>query len=113
MDSDAKVLEAVALLRQAGRMDLLKEEALVPGRPACRASAGVAAAVAACSLPRAAGGLQVRGVAWGGGREGWEGCVRGGQREGREAWVWAGIPKGFPRGGATGFPRELGFSSTR
>ncbi|KAJ1137801.1 hypothetical protein NDU88_004197 [Pleurodeles waltl] len=59
MDVDAKVLEAVALLKQAGRMDLLKEEALVPGRPARRASAGVAAAVAACSPLRAVGGSQV------------------------------------------------------
>ncbi|KAJ1089132.1 hypothetical protein NDU88_002283 [Pleurodeles waltl] len=58
MDSDAKVLEAVALLKQAGRMDLLKEEALVPGRPARRASAGVATAVADCSPPHAAGGLE-------------------------------------------------------
>ncbi|KAJ1126240.1 hypothetical protein NDU88_004648 [Pleurodeles waltl] len=47
MEMEAKVLEAVALLRQAGRMDLLKEGAL-----ARRASAGVAAAVGACSLPR-------------------------------------------------------------
>ncbi|KAJ1089169.1 hypothetical protein NDU88_002320 [Pleurodeles waltl] len=39
-------MEALALLRQAGRMDLVKEEALVPGRPVCRASARVAAAVA-------------------------------------------------------------------
>ncbi|KAJ1148270.1 hypothetical protein NDU88_001107 [Pleurodeles waltl] len=60
MDADAKVLETVALLRQAGRMDLLREEALAPGRPARRASAGVTAAVAAYSPPRAIGGLQVR-----------------------------------------------------
>ncbi|KAJ1149699.1 hypothetical protein NDU88_002504 [Pleurodeles waltl] len=65
MELDAKVLEAVALLKQAGRMDLLREEALAPGRPARRASAGVAAAVAACSPPRPAGGAQVRGVARG------------------------------------------------
>ncbi|KAJ1129025.1 hypothetical protein NDU88_007396 [Pleurodeles waltl] len=58
MEKDAKVLEALALLKQAGRMDLLREEALVPGRPARRASAGVAAAVAACSPPRPAGGAQ-------------------------------------------------------
>ncbi|KAJ1125419.1 hypothetical protein NDU88_003851 [Pleurodeles waltl] len=60
MDVDKNVLEAVALLRQAGRMDLLREEALAPGRPARRASAEVAAAVAACSPPRASGIVKVR-----------------------------------------------------
>ncbi|KAJ1174333.1 hypothetical protein NDU88_006155 [Pleurodeles waltl] len=65
MDVDAKVLEAVALVKQASRTDLLREEALVPGHPARRASAGVAAAVAASSPPRATGGSQVRGVARG------------------------------------------------
>ncbi|KAJ1161002.1 hypothetical protein NDU88_001491 [Pleurodeles waltl] len=44
MESEKKVLEAVALLRQAGRLDLLKEGALAPTRLARRASAGVAAA---------------------------------------------------------------------
>ncbi|KAJ1217892.1 hypothetical protein NDU88_005479 [Pleurodeles waltl] len=57
---DPKVQEALALLRQAGRLDLVKTEALAPGRPARRASAGVAAAVAACSPPRPADGAQVR-----------------------------------------------------
>ncbi|KAJ1154850.1 hypothetical protein NDU88_007593 [Pleurodeles waltl] len=65
MEMDAKVLEALALLQQAGRMDLVKEEALAPGRPARRASAGVAAAVTACSPPRRAGRAQVRGIARG------------------------------------------------
>ncbi|KAJ1185836.1 hypothetical protein NDU88_002623 [Pleurodeles waltl] len=58
MVMDSKVLEALALLQQAGRMDLVKEEALAPGCPARRASAGVAAAVAACSMLRLAGGAQ-------------------------------------------------------
>ncbi|KAJ1131997.1 hypothetical protein NDU88_010327 [Pleurodeles waltl] len=44
MAQDAKVWEALALLQQAGRMDLVREEALAPGHPARRASAGVAAA---------------------------------------------------------------------
>ncbi|KAJ1197594.1 hypothetical protein NDU88_001451 [Pleurodeles waltl] len=65
MEADPKVLEAVTLLRQAGRLDLLKEGALEPGRPARRASAGVAAAVAACSPPRVA--EKVSGVSKGAG----------------------------------------------
>ncbi|KAJ1099458.1 hypothetical protein NDU88_004559 [Pleurodeles waltl] len=56
MEQDPKILEAVALLRQVGRLDLLVEGALAPERPARRASAGVAAAVAACSPPRSSGG---------------------------------------------------------
>ncbi|KAJ1208490.1 hypothetical protein NDU88_003875 [Pleurodeles waltl] len=71
--SEDKVRRALALLEQAGRTDLLKPEALV----ACPASAGVAAAVMACSPPcaetsvcqvrregRAAGGMRRRGAAW-------------------------------------------------
>ncbi|KAJ1206861.1 hypothetical protein NDU88_002254 [Pleurodeles waltl] len=38
-----KVQQALALLREAGRLDLLVPEALMPGRPVRRASAGVAA----------------------------------------------------------------------
>ncbi|KAJ1142159.1 hypothetical protein NDU88_008486 [Pleurodeles waltl] len=60
MESEAKVREALALLRQAGRLDLLKEGALAPTRPARRASAGVAAMVAACSPPRVAARGKVR-----------------------------------------------------
>ncbi|KAJ1176109.1 hypothetical protein NDU88_001392 [Pleurodeles waltl] len=56
MEQDPKILEAVALLRHACRLDLLVEGALAPERPARRASAGVAAAVAACSPPRSSGG---------------------------------------------------------
>ncbi|KAJ1208798.1 hypothetical protein NDU88_004181 [Pleurodeles waltl] len=51
---DLKVQQALALLREAGRLDLVAPEALAQGRPVRRASAGVAAAVAACSPPRAA-----------------------------------------------------------
>ncbi|KAJ1177062.1 hypothetical protein NDU88_002326 [Pleurodeles waltl] len=57
---DPKVQEVLALLRQAVRLDLVNEEALAPGHPACRASADVAAAVAACSPPRPFDGAQVR-----------------------------------------------------
>ncbi|KAJ1164252.1 hypothetical protein NDU88_004697 [Pleurodeles waltl] len=72
--ADPKVLEAVALLRQAGRLDLLREGALESGRPARRASAGVAAAVAACSPPRMV--EKVRKVGAGAG-------ARGGTKAGR------------------------------
>ncbi|KAJ1130225.1 hypothetical protein NDU88_008581 [Pleurodeles waltl] len=82
MQVDAKVLEAVALLQQAGRMDLLKDEAFAPGRPARRASAGVAAAVAACSPPRAERS-QVRGGSQGAEVKGVSGAGKG--RAGRRA----------------------------
>ncbi|KAJ1141871.1 hypothetical protein NDU88_008199 [Pleurodeles waltl] len=52
--AEDKVRKALALLEQAGRMDLVRPEALGPLHPARRASAGVAAAVMACSPPRAA-----------------------------------------------------------
>ncbi|KAJ1113606.1 hypothetical protein NDU88_001848 [Pleurodeles waltl] len=58
MEHDAKVREALALLKQAGRMELLRDEALAPGRPARRSSAEVAAAVASCSPPRPVAGAQ-------------------------------------------------------
>ncbi|KAJ1216161.1 hypothetical protein NDU88_003767 [Pleurodeles waltl] len=77
---DPKVQEALALLRQAGRLDLLKEEALAPGRPARRASAGVAVSVVACSPPRPAHGAQVggsRGKAVHGAGPGASGVFRG------------------------------------
>ncbi|KAJ1083113.1 hypothetical protein NDU88_003273 [Pleurodeles waltl] len=57
---DPKVQEALALLRQAGRLDLVNVGALAPGRLARHASAGVAAAVAVCSSPRPSDGAQVR-----------------------------------------------------
>ncbi|KAJ1158164.1 hypothetical protein NDU88_010858 [Pleurodeles waltl] len=73
METDAKVLEALALLRQAGRLDLLKDGALAPARPARRASAGVA-----CSPPRVAPAGKVRGAACGVGTKGGSGA--GGRR---------------------------------
>ncbi|KAJ1209566.1 hypothetical protein NDU88_004940 [Pleurodeles waltl] len=80
MEPDTKVLEAVALLRQAGRLDLLKEGALAPTRPARRASAGAAAAVAACSPPRGPTGGKVRGPARGVGAKGGPGAGKGSVR---------------------------------
>ncbi|KAJ1107578.1 hypothetical protein NDU88_004968 [Pleurodeles waltl] len=99
MEVEAKVLEAVAHLRQVGRMDLLKDGALAPGHLARRPSAGVAAAVAACSPPRVAGAAKVRGASRGGGAKGVFGNGRlagrergrGSQRASRE--VGHGIPR--------------------
>ncbi|KAJ1113607.1 hypothetical protein NDU88_001849 [Pleurodeles waltl] len=116
MEHDAKVREALALLKQAGRMELLRDEALAPGRPARRSSAEVAAAVASCSPPRPVAGAQVRGVARG--RSGGRGRVRLGLEKGgpggggQEAGAGTGIPEGFPRGGApSGVASELWISS--
>ncbi|KAJ1097377.1 hypothetical protein NDU88_002497 [Pleurodeles waltl] len=75
MDVDPKVLEAVALLRQAGRMVLLKEGALEPGHLVRRASAGVAATDTACSPPRVA--EKVSGVSRGVGARGGPGARKG------------------------------------
>ncbi|KAJ1166461.1 hypothetical protein NDU88_006863 [Pleurodeles waltl] len=92
MESEKKVLEAVALLRQAGWLDLLKEGALAPTRPACRASAGVAAAVAACSPPRGSAACKVRGPSRGVGTRGGPGAgKRSVPGRGR-----VGIPQGCP-----------------
>ncbi|KAJ1194013.1 hypothetical protein NDU88_003308 [Pleurodeles waltl] len=67
METDPKVLQALALLREAGRLDLVAPEALSPGRLVRRAAAGVAAAVAACSPPRSTSSGKVslsKGRAW-------------------------------------------------
>ncbi|KAJ1176411.1 hypothetical protein NDU88_001692 [Pleurodeles waltl] len=50
------VEEALALLRRAGRMDLVNPEGRHALRPARMAAQGVAAAILACSPPRSAGG---------------------------------------------------------
>ncbi|KAJ1171797.1 hypothetical protein NDU88_003655 [Pleurodeles waltl] len=65
--ADSRVQEALRLLREAGRLDLIQGELGAPSRPPRRASGGVAAAVLACSEPRGAASRQlVRGR--GGGR---------------------------------------------
>ncbi|KAJ1127497.1 hypothetical protein NDU88_005896 [Pleurodeles waltl] len=76
---EKKVQQALALLREAGRLDLLAPKALAPGRPVRRASAGVAAAVAACSPPRAAHGKKVGAVRGRGLREAGPGAGRAGR----------------------------------
>ena len=53
-----RIEEAVRILKEAGRFDLLSEEARGEGpriRPQRKASGGVAAAVLACSPPRTKG----------------------------------------------------------
>ncbi|KAJ1174899.1 hypothetical protein NDU88_000190 [Pleurodeles waltl] len=63
--ADKWVRKALALLEQAGCMDLVRPEALGLLRPARRASAEAAAAVMACSPPRAKKtALQVRRGGW-------------------------------------------------
>ncbi|KAJ1125870.1 hypothetical protein NDU88_004285 [Pleurodeles waltl] len=49
---DRRVIQAMQLLRKAGRLDLLVENDARRDRPVWRAESGVAAAVAACSPPR-------------------------------------------------------------
>ncbi|KAJ1154104.1 hypothetical protein NDU88_006860 [Pleurodeles waltl] len=107
MAQDEQVRAALALLRQAGRLDLVKEEALAPGHPARRASAGVAAAVVACSPPRAgAASLQVRRGGKGVGGPSKVGKAAEGQRRdvkrngrgrGPRASPGAGRPRAAPR----------------
>ncbi|KAJ1166609.1 hypothetical protein NDU88_007008 [Pleurodeles waltl] len=98
MSEALKVKAALALLKKAGRMDLVREEALAPGHPARRASGGVAAAVAACSPPRAGAGVQVRGFGRGAGGAAVKGAVRAGRRSaGRRVRECQGIPSGRPQ----------------
>ncbi|KAJ1189617.1 hypothetical protein NDU88_006361 [Pleurodeles waltl] len=52
---DPRVRQALRLLEEAGRLDLLAEDGARRERPARQAASGVAAAVAACSPPRGRG----------------------------------------------------------
>ncbi|KAJ1156030.1 hypothetical protein NDU88_008755 [Pleurodeles waltl] len=56
---DARVAEAMRLLREAGRLDLLADGVACRERPMRQAASGVTAAVAACSSPRSSGGRRV------------------------------------------------------
>ncbi|KAJ1177528.1 hypothetical protein NDU88_002783 [Pleurodeles waltl] len=70
---DPRVRQAMQLLKEAGRLDLLVEVGARHERPAHQAASGVAAAVAACSPPRGSGGrraTQVRGLGFGKGQAG-------------------------------------------
>ncbi|KAJ1104574.1 hypothetical protein NDU88_001984 [Pleurodeles waltl] len=57
--ADARVQEALRLLREAGRLDLIQGELGALSRPPRWASGGVAAAVLACSEPRGAASRQL------------------------------------------------------
>ncbi|KAJ1117579.1 hypothetical protein NDU88_005777 [Pleurodeles waltl] len=96
MAEESKVRAALVLLRQAGCMDLLREEALAPGRLARRALAGVAAAVAVCSPPHAGAEWQVRGVGRLAGGIELKGVAGAGKRRARRrARGFQGLPLGL------------------
>ncbi|KAJ1200658.1 hypothetical protein NDU88_004479 [Pleurodeles waltl] len=107
---DPKVQEALALLRQAGRLDF---GALAPARPARRASAGVAAAVAACSPPRHLDGAQVRGGKGKALREAGRGVPRAGRGRAIRPGVARGSPRAYPAVGRVGGLRAGGRSARR
>ncbi|KAJ1137027.1 hypothetical protein NDU88_003440 [Pleurodeles waltl] len=91
---DARVEEAMRLLREAGRLDLLADGVACRDCLVRQAASGVAAAVAACSPPRSSGGRrapQVRSVA--------AGKVRAGR---------AGAPSRRLAATVTGWPAPLG-----
>ncbi|KAJ1171198.1 hypothetical protein NDU88_003068 [Pleurodeles waltl] len=67
---DRRVLQAMQLLQEAARLDLLAADAARRARPARRAASGVAAAVAACSPPRGRRGHQALQVSRFGARAG-------------------------------------------
>ncbi|KAJ1153498.1 hypothetical protein NDU88_006257 [Pleurodeles waltl] len=113
--TDPKVLEAVALLRQAGRSDLLREGALEPGRPARRASAGGGGG-GRCLLPSAHGGegerRRIRGGARGGTKAGRGRAARpvvrpAAAREASEAGPGGAQPGGSQALGGKGKPQVV------
>ncbi|KAJ1118971.1 hypothetical protein NDU88_007158 [Pleurodeles waltl] len=91
--ADVRFQNALALLEHARRMDMVRPEALGLLHPAHRASAGVAAAVMACSPPRAVRMMaQVRRGRRRKGGPGKKGAARGGRRCGKGG-VGVGRPK--------------------
>ncbi|KAJ1137356.1 hypothetical protein NDU88_003767 [Pleurodeles waltl] len=99
---DARVVRAMELLKEAGRLDLLADPAAPRGRPIRRAASGVAATVAACSPPRER--RQVSGA--GRGRSGRlapvsQGRVAAGVK-GQPRPLGARRPRGATSGGARG-----------
>ncbi|KAJ1135277.1 hypothetical protein NDU88_001718 [Pleurodeles waltl] len=103
MSQEEQVRVALALLRQAGRLDLLKEEALAPS---------AAAAVMACLPPRAGDAcVQIRRGGKGAGgpsREGvaWEGQGQDGRRNRGDRGLRASPGVGRPRA----MPQQLGLA---
>ncbi|KAJ1129387.1 hypothetical protein NDU88_007758 [Pleurodeles waltl] len=95
--AEEKVRQALALLEQVGCMDLVQPEAFGPLRPTRRSSAGVAAAVMACSPLRAGKtSSQVRRGGRAPGGLGKNGAARAGRGAGEMGPAW-GSPKGNPR----------------
>ncbi|KAJ1162428.1 hypothetical protein NDU88_002896 [Pleurodeles waltl] len=75
------VEQALVLLKRAGRLDIVNQDALQALRPVQRAAQGVAAAVMACSLPGSpARGTQVRRSGRGGGQGRGRGTASGAVR---------------------------------
>ncbi|KAJ1082629.1 hypothetical protein NDU88_002794 [Pleurodeles waltl] len=94
---DPKVQQALALLKEAGRLDLVAPEALGAGRPVRRASAGVAAAVAACSPPRSAGREKVSALGGRAGEEAGRAIVRAGLGRGSGSGLAGEAPRASPK----------------
>ncbi|KAJ1209125.1 hypothetical protein NDU88_004503 [Pleurodeles waltl] len=93
---DPRVIRALELLQEAGRLDLVAAPAAPRVHPVRRAASGVAAAVAACSPPR--GRQPMSGL--GGGRT-------GGMALAHKGRVVGGL-KTRPRPLRAGRPREIG-----
>ncbi|KAJ1142761.1 hypothetical protein NDU88_009074 [Pleurodeles waltl] len=108
---DRRVIQAMKLLREAGRLDLLVEGTAHKDRPVQRVASGVAAAVAACSPPRRSqvrATPQVRRVGGGRGRSRGSGGVFRRQRpfgERPQSPIGAGAGGGL---GAASAPMEEG-----
>ncbi|KAJ1125996.1 hypothetical protein NDU88_004409 [Pleurodeles waltl] len=84
--------EALALLRRAGRMDLLNQDGLNALRLARRAAQGVAAAVLACSPPLSPGYVRkVSSPGWAAGRAAGRGCGQAKCNLGSAAFKAAGF----------------------
>ncbi|KAJ1090727.1 hypothetical protein NDU88_003856 [Pleurodeles waltl] len=58
MAAEGKVQQALRLLEEAGRLDLVRPGAAAAARPVRKAASGVATAVMACSPPRCANGAK-------------------------------------------------------
>ncbi|KAJ1197918.1 hypothetical protein NDU88_001762 [Pleurodeles waltl] len=92
--ADARVQEALRILREAGRLDLIQGELGAPSRPPRRASGGVAAAVLACSESRGAASRQLVSRMGGGRLRAWgEGRRAGARSLGDRRVVARGSPK--------------------
>ncbi|KAJ1101749.1 hypothetical protein NDU88_006813 [Pleurodeles waltl] len=94
---DPKVRQALALLKEAGRLDLVAPEAFGAGCPVRRASAGVAAAVAACSPPRSTGREKVSALGGRAGEEAGRVSSRAGRGRARGSGLAGEAPRASPK----------------